>query len=110
MNVIGASFPGTPGVVIGHNQHIAWGITNAVSDVQDLYIEKFNPQNPHQYEYQGKWEEAQVIHEEIKVRGAKTPSLEEVLITRHVPILTSVSLSGKDNQPGKNGNNHASAE
>src|SRR3989440_6677932 len=109
-NVIGASFPGTPGVIIGHNRHIAWGITNAVSDVQDLYIEKFNPQNPHQYEYQGKWEEAQVILEEIKVRGAKTPLIEEVRITHHGPILTSVSLSGKDNQPGKNGNNHASAE
>jgi len=110
INVIGASFPGTPGVIIGHNQHIAWGITNAVSDVQDLYIEKFNPQNPHQYEYQDKWEEAQVILEEIKVRGAKTSLIEEVRITRHGPILTSISLSGKDNQPGKNGNNHASAE
>jgi penicillin amidase len=110
IDVIGASFPGTPGVIIGHNQHIAWGITNAVSDVQDLYIEKFNPQNPHQYEYQGKWEEAQVILEEIKVRGAKTPLIEEVRVTRHGPILTSISLSGKDNLPGKNGNNHASAE
>src|SRR5256885_6136959 len=110
INVIGASFPGTPGVIIGHNQHIAWGITNAVSDVQDLYIEKFNPQNPHQYEYQGKWEEAQVFLEEIKVRGAKTPLIEEVRITRHGPILTSMSLSGKDNQQARNGNNHASAE
>ena len=75
IDVIGASFPGTPGVIIGHNQHIAWGITNAVSDTQDLYIEKFNPQNPHQYEYQGKWEEAQVIREEIKVQGRQRTRL-----------------------------------
>ncbi len=109
-DVIGASFPGTPGVVIGHNQHIAWGITNAVSDAQDLYIEKFNPQNPRQYEYQGKWEEAQVIREEIKVRGAKTPLIEEVCITRHGPILTSLPSSNKDNQAGKNGTDAASAE
>src|SRR5712692_1609774 len=91
LDVVGASFPGTPGVVIGHNQHIAWGITNAISDVEDLYIEKFNPQNPHQYEYQGKWEEAQVIREEIKVKGSKTPLIEEVRVTRHGPILTNMS-------------------
>ena len=47
IDVIGVSFPGAPGIVIGHNQYIAWGLTNAVSDVEDLYIEKFNPQNPH---------------------------------------------------------------
>src|SRR5215467_14052321 len=90
INVIGASFPGTPGVTIGHNQHIAWGVTNAISDVEDLYIEKFNPQNPHQYEYRGKWEEAQIIREEIKVKGRKTPVIEEVRVTRHGPILTSL--------------------
>src|SRR5579863_1615492 len=73
IDVVGVSFPGTPGIVIGHNQHIAWGITNAISDVEDLYIEKWNPQNPHQYEYQGKWEDARVVREEIKVKGSKSP-------------------------------------
>lgn len=90
IDVIGASFPGCPGVVIGHNQHIAWGVTNAISDVQDLYIEKFNPHNPHQYEYQGHWEEAQVVREEIIVRGQKEPVIEEVRITRHGPIITTL--------------------
>jgi penicillin G amidase len=110
IDVIGASFPGTPGIVIGHNQHIAWGITNAVSDTQDLYIEKFNPQNPHQYEYQGRWEEAQVIREEIKIRGVKTPHIEEVYITRHGPILTSLPSPNKDNLAGQNGTNTAALE
>lgn len=91
LDVIGASFPGTPGVVIGHNQHIAWGVTNAISDVEDLYIEKFNPQNPRQYEYQGQWEEAEVIREEIRVKGRTEPIIEEVRITRHGPILTSMA-------------------
>ncbi len=103
IDVIGASFPGTPGIVIGHNQHIAWGVTNAVSDVEDLYIEKFNPQNPHQYEYQGKWEEAQVVHEEIKVKGSKTPFIEEVRITRHGPILTSMPRTTNNNPAEQNG-------
>jgi penicillin amidase len=88
-DVVGASFPGTPGIVIGHNRHIAWGVTNAISDVQDLYIEKFNPQHPSQYEYLGQWEEAQVIHEAIVVKGAKEPVIEEVYVTRHGPILTN---------------------
>ncbi len=96
IDVIGASFPGSPGIVIGHNKHIAWGVTNAVSDVQDLYIEKFNPQNPHQYEFQGKWENATVVREEIRVKGQKEPVIEEVLITRHGPILTSMAEHKND--------------
>jgi len=91
IDVIGASFPGAPGIVIGHNKHIAWGVTNAVSDVQDLYIEKFHPQHLHQYEFQGQWEDATVVREEIRVKGQKEPLVEEVLITRHGPILTSMA-------------------
>src|SRR5260221_13545424 len=103
IDVIGASFPGAPGIVIGHNQYVAWGITNAISDVEDLYIEKFNPQNPNQYEYMGKWEEAQVIREEIKVKGAKAPVIEEVRITRHGPILTSIQSSSSTDRSSQNG-------
>ena len=103
INVIGVSFPGTPGVVIGHNQYIAWGVTNAISDVEDLYIEKFNPNNPHQYEYMGKWEDAQVVQEEIKVRGSKNPVIEEVRITRHGPILTSMPHPLQANKAASNG-------
>lgn len=104
IDVIGASFPGTPGIVIGHNQHIAWGLTNAVSDIEDLYIEKFNPENPYQYEYQGKWEDARVVREEINIKGAKGPVIEEVRITRHGPILTSMPHPGQADIEGKNGN------
>ncbi|GER82160.1 peptidase S45 [Thermogemmatispora aurantia] len=93
IDVIGASFPGTPGIVIGHNRHIAWGLTNAISDVQDLYIEKFDPQHPYRYEFRGQWEEAQVIREEIHVKGRKEPVVEEVVVTRHGPILTTLPTS-----------------
>jgi penicillin amidase len=110
IDVIGASFPGTPGIVIGHNQHIAWGLTNAVSDVEDLYIERFNPQNPSQYEYMGKWEEVQVIREEIKVKGANVPVIEEVHITRHGPILTNIPHPSPGAQPGNNGANAGTNE
>src|SRR5260370_33240026 len=110
IDVTGASFPSTPGIVIGHNQHIAWGITNAISDVEDLYIEKFNPQDPHQYEYQGKWEEAQVVREEIKIKGKKVPFIEEVRITRHGPILTSMSGTTNGATAEQNGANAGTAE
>src|SRR5881227_2275607 len=110
IDVIGASFPGAAGVVIGHNRHIAWGITNAVSDVEDLYIEKFDPQNPYQYEYQGKWEAAQIIREEIVVRGSKTPLIEEVRITRHGPIITSLTSKDVNGQVSQNGSQAEQAE
>ncbi|HEY0756389.1 MAG TPA: penicillin acylase family protein [Ktedonobacteraceae bacterium] len=92
-DVVGASFPGSPGIIIGHNRHVAWGVTNAVSDVEDLYIEKFNPENPHEYEFMGHWEKAQVYREEIKVKGRQEPLVEEVRVTRHGPILTSIKGS-----------------
>lgn len=90
IDVTGVSFPGSPGIIIGHNQHIAWGVTNAISDIEDLYIEKFNPDDPSQYEFKGQWEQAQVIQEEIKVRGWDTPAVEEVHITRHGPVITAM--------------------
>jgi penicillin G amidase len=110
LDVVGASFPGAPGVVIGHNQHIAWGVTNAVSDVEDLYIEKFNPQNPNQYEYEGKWEEAEVIREEIQVKGRKEPLLEEVRVTRHGPIITAIPHLQTVETADSNGHNPEAQE
>lgn len=101
IDVVGVSFPGAPGVVIGHNQQIAWGVTNAISDVQDLYIEKFHPQDPYQYEYQGKWEKAQIVREEILVKGGEKV-VEEVRVTRHGPILTTMDAPN-DTQNGTGG-------
>ncbi|MEK7788246.1 MAG: penicillin acylase family protein, partial [Chloroflexota bacterium] len=58
-DVTGFSFAGAPGVIIGHNNRIAWGVTNLGPDVQDLFIEKLNPENPNQYEVNGAWVDAQ---------------------------------------------------
>lgn len=88
-NVAGYSFPGVPGVVIGHNDRIAWGVTNTNPDVQDLYIEKINPANPNQYEYMGKWEDMELDNELIKVKGAPDVSV-QVKVTRHGPIMSDV--------------------
>ena len=110
IDVVGASFPGTPGVVIGHNQYIAWGVTNAISDVQDLYIEKFHPNNPHLYEFQGQWHEARVEREEIRVKGRKEPVIEEVRITRHGPILTTIKATSATDNTTPTSSNGATQE
>ncbi len=89
LEVSGASFAGAPGVVIGHNQHIAWGVTNAFTDVQDLYIERQNPDDPTQFEFQGEWESAQVFDETIRVRRGR-PVDQRVVVTRHGPLINAL--------------------
>ncbi|MCU0493862.1 MAG: penicillin acylase family protein [Chloroflexaceae bacterium] len=89
--VAGATFPGIPCVVIGHNARIAWGVTNGMTDVQDLYIERFHPEDPLRYEWQGGWEQAELVREEIYVKGQAEPVVEEVRITRHGPIVDAVN-------------------
>lgn len=88
-NVSGFSFAGVPGIVIGHNDNIAWGVTNVGPDVQDLYIEKINPSNPNQVEFMGEWEDMEVIEEVIKVNGGADVVL-SVKITRHGPIISDL--------------------
>lgn len=89
-SVVGASLPGTPGVVIGHNQEIAWSVTAALTDVQDLYAERFDNANPHRYKHAGKWRDAEVREEEIPVRGRHEPVVHKVRTTLHGPVVTDV--------------------
>ncbi|MBI4789572.1 MAG: penicillin acylase family protein [Chloroflexi bacterium] len=88
-NVAGFTFPGVPGIVIGHNDRIAWGVTNLPADVQDLFIEEPNPQNPNQFKFGDKWEDAVIVEEPIKVKGVVSETL-KVQSTRHGPIMTPV--------------------
>ncbi len=88
--VAGVSFPGVPGVVIGHNEHIAWGVTAAIPDNQDLYLERFHPDDATLYQVGDGWERATVHREEVRVRGEAVPRLIEVLETRHGPVMTSL--------------------
>lgn len=93
-NVTGFSFAGMLGVIIGHSDRIAWGATNVQSDVMDLYIEKINPNNPNQYEVNGKWVDMQLVKETIQVAGSQ-PIVQTVRYTRHGPILCDVSADIK---------------
>lgn len=92
IRVAGVTFPGIPGIVIGHNEQIAWGVTNLNPDVQDVYIEKFDKDNPTRYQTPAGWRDAEVRHEQIKVRKGFTDSATDtqtfdVTVTRHGPII-----------------------
>lgn len=84
----GFSFAGVPGIIAGHNQRIAWGFTNVGPDVIDLYIEKINPENPNQYEVNGKWMDMRLVEESIRVAGQGEPVKLTVRYTRNGPIVS----------------------
>ena len=90
LHVTGITLPGVPGVILGHNERIAWGATATIADTQDLYIERFDPNDPSRYQTPSGWEPAQVIRESIRVRFRRKPVEHVVRITRHGPLITDV--------------------
>ncbi len=86
LSVAGFSLPGVPWVIAGHNQRIAWGFTNLGGDVQDLYIERFNPDDPSLYMTPTGWQPVHRRNERIRVRGGQDVAT-DVLETRHGPIV-----------------------
>ncbi|HVF98313.1 MAG TPA: penicillin acylase family protein [Chloroflexia bacterium] len=87
-DIAGFSFASAPGIVTGHNQNIAWGVTNIGGDVQDLYIEKLDPQgHPGQYQNGEEWLPLQTVSEIIKVKGAEPITL-TVRLTERGPIVS----------------------
>lgn len=96
LNVSGVIFAGIPGIILGHNEHIAWGVTNVGPDVQQLYIEKRNPDNEAEFLFEGEWEQADIIDEPIVVKGEETISF-QVMETRHGPVVSEFAEdSGKN--------------
>jgi len=86
-DVAGVSFPGVPGVVLGHNAHIAWGATNVGPDVQDLVAEKVDPSDPAKYiDPNGVSRPFSTRTEEIRVKGGPSTTI-QVRETVHGPIL-----------------------
>lgn len=95
LEAAGITFPYAPGVIIGHNERIAWGFTNTEADVQDLYLERLSSDG-RRYEYRGDWEPVTVHREEIRVRGRDDPEVLEVRETRHGPLLDSYMIGIAD--------------
>jgi len=109
-NAKGFTLPGAPLIVIGHNDRIAWGFTNNGADVQDLYIETFNPAAPDEYRVNGAWVKAQIFDEVIHVKGQPDEHL-KVVVTRHGPVVReeagiSYALRWTALEPGGLGNTY----
>jgi penicillin amidase len=103
LDVAGVALPGTPGIVAGHNERIAWGITSLQFDVQDLYIEKLDPRDG-RYLYRGQWEQARAEREIIRVKRQSPVEL-VVWVTRHGPVFLNegnqlMALRWTASQPG----------
>jgi penicillin G amidase len=92
--VIGAAFPGVPGFPhFGHNGQVAWAITHASADTQDLYLEWFDEDRPGWYRTEDGWAQAGRHTETITVRGAE-PVTVQVWTTRHGPVVHGDPLAG----------------
>ena len=103
IDVSGVSLPGVPGIIVGHNQRIAWGITNLEFDAQDLYIEKLDPRTG-RYPYRGQTEQARLEREIILVKNQNTEEM-PIWVTRHGPMLvnengTAMALRWVAAEPG----------
>ncbi len=97
LNVIGATLPGLPFVVLGRTQQVAWGFTNTGPDVQDLYLEQINPANPGEYRVPAPgntpaWTDFETRSETIAVKGQADVS-HVVRRTRHGPVLSDAQAA-----------------
>lgn len=86
LNSYGVSLPGSPGIIIGFNQDIAWGVTNVAADVLDFYQIKFKDQTHQQYWYNNSWKNTSKRLEKIKIRGAET-EVDTVFYTHQGPVV-----------------------
>ena len=86
VNVGGVSLPGAPFVILGHNDRIAWGFTNAGSDVLDWYAIRFKDQTRAEYWHDGAWRATQRRTETIKVRGGREVA-DTMIFTQHGPVV-----------------------
>lgn len=84
-NAYGVTFPGAPGITIGFNEKIGWGMTNSGRDVKDFYTVEYKDATKELYHYQDKWVKSEFKYEEIKVKGA--PSVfDTVIYTKFGPV------------------------
>ncbi len=107
LHVIGVSLPGAPGIVIGRNDNIAWGMTNVMSDDSDFYIMQPDSSNPNMYWYNGKLLPFITSEDTIEVKGA-TPYIFARRSTVLGPVVSGVisssykttSVGDENTEPG----------
>ncbi len=93
LNVTGVAIPGEPFIVAGHNEKIAWGMTNLMVDDIDLFMEKINPENENQYYFNGEWKNMEVRKEIIGIKGGKKDTI-DIKYTHRGAIISGFSQVG----------------
>lgn len=101
-NVVGFAFAPSPMVIAGHNDNIAWALTNVSPDTQDLYQIRINPQNPLEYEWNGEWRALTVRDESIRYGDGTEPVKFQVRMTHLGPILNDNQRDDAYNLQGFN--------
>jgi len=86
-NVIGAGEPALPGVTIGHNERIAWGVTIVGTDQADIFVEETKPGDATQYKVGDDWQKMVVVKEQIRVKDKDAVQTVELRFTRHGPVI-----------------------
>jgi penicillin G amidase len=86
LDVIGGGEPALPGISIGHNGHIAFGLTIFPIDQEDIYVYRTHPGNADRYEYAGGWEPMAVVADAVEVRGGEPVAVTH-RFTRHGPVV-----------------------
>lgn len=86
LDVIGAGEPALPGISIGHNGTVAFGLTIFPIDQEDLYVYELDPSDRRRYRYQDGWESVTVLHEQVAVEGEAERTV-ELTFTRHGPVI-----------------------
>jgi penicillin amidase len=100
LKMAGATLPGLPGVVMGQNEHVAWGFTNTNPDVQDTYLERLKPGDATQVQTPDGWAPLVARQEVIKVRGG-APVTITVRESRHGPVISDTPAAAfRDNELG----------
>ena len=94
LNVVGATMPSLPGVILGHNDAVAWAFTNTGSDVQDLFLEQLVPGDPSRYVTPDGSAAFELHHELIRIKGEPDQQL-EVRVSRHGPVISDVYESAQ---------------
>ena len=97
VNTMGVSLPGAPGVIIGFNDSIAWGETNATRDVVDFYKIKFKDNKRKEYLFDGKWLKTEKIIEKFKVKNSN-PFYDTIIFTHHGPITYDINFLGNNDK------------
>ncbi|WP_224487887.1 penicillin acylase family protein [Robertkochia flava] len=98
-NTFGATLPGALGIVIGFNEDVSWGVTNATRDVRDWYKITFKDHTKQEYQYDGSWKKTDLRLEEIRIRN-KEPFIDSVYYTHHGPVTYDETFLGNRGEAG----------